>query len=95
MARKQPVVQTVPMMVIGFLALVGCANQRGTFLGLDTPKLQSPGTFEYQRNRANLFDPYSDQDRGPAVVGGRPRYFDKPAPEPVRNRWLADSWWSR
>ena len=40
-------------------------------------------------------DPYPDPNAGPEVVGGRPREFQKPLPEPVRSRYLTDSWWQR
>lgn len=54
-----------------------------------------PGPLSYQRQNAILHDPYFDNDLGPEVVGGRPREFQKPLPEPVRSRWLNDSWWAR
>ena len=53
------------------------------------------GPLSYQRQNAILHDPYFDNDLGPEVVGGRPREFQKPLPEPVRSRWLSDSWWAR
>ena len=65
----------------------GCARR---------PKIFSPpGSTTYQRYHATIHDPYPDRDLGPEVVGGRPREFDQPLPEPVRNRWLRDSWWSK
>lgn len=72
----------------------GCAG--GRFLGLEWPRFgYPPGTVEAQRNEASLHDPYPDPDAGPAVVGGRPREFQKPLSEPTRSRWLTDSWWQR
>jgi hypothetical protein len=50
---------------------------------------------EQQQYHAVMHDPWVDNDAGPEVVGGRPRGFQKPLPEPVRNRWLQDSWWAR
>ncbi len=67
------------------LAVSGCAWSRN----------QSPGSAPYQQYQATLHDPYPDTDLGPEVVGGRPREFQKPLAEPVRSRWLRDSWWSR
>jgi hypothetical protein len=54
-----------------------------------------PGTVQQQRFRATLHDPYSDKDLGPEVVGGRPRDFARPLPEPVKSRYLQDSYWGR
>ena len=54
-----------------------------------------PGSVQQQRYRATLHDPYPDRDIAPEVVGGRPREFMRPLPEPVRNRYLPDSWWPR
>jgi hypothetical protein len=68
-------------------AISGCTSGR--------PNLLHPGDLQSQRFNAIAHDPYTDADAGPEVVGGRPREFQKPLPEPVRNRWLMDSWWSR
>jgi len=68
------------------LAAPGCMNH---------PYLAQPGTIEQQRLRATIHDPYSDNDLGPYVDGGRPREFLDPLPEPVRSRIYADSWWWR
>ena len=62
----------------------GCASD-GSFLF-------NPGTIQQQRLRATVHDPYSDQDLGPEVVGGRPRDFQQPLAEPVRNRLYVDSY---
>jgi hypothetical protein len=43
------------------------------------------GTMDRQKTRAADFDPYPLNDIGPAVVGGRPRGFFDPTPEPRRN----------
>ena len=59
------------------------------------PFVGPAGTLAYQRQNATLHDPYPDNDLGPEVVGGRPREFQKPLGEPVRNRWLYDTWWTR
>jgi len=67
--------------------LVGCQ--------LYHPRPGEPRTIEQQRYSAVLHDPFADQDLGPAVVGGRPRDFQRPLAEPVRQRWFVDSWWGR
>lgn len=73
-------------LLIGFTLIIsGCGYRR--------PLLQPPGPIQYQRQSASVHDPYSDNDLGPEVVGGRPRDFQKPFAEPVRNRSLSDSWW--
>ena len=64
-------------------------------LGCARAPLAPPGSMQYQRYEATLHDPYPVDDLGPEVVGGRPRDFQKPLAEPVRNRWLTDSWWRR
>jgi hypothetical protein len=73
--------------IIGaFLLSAGCAAH---------PRLWNPGTIDQQRLRATIHDPYPDPDFGPKIDGGRPREYQQPLPEPVRNRIYADSWWWR
>lgn len=67
--------------------LAGCAGHQGRFW--------RPGTIEQQRLRATIHDPYPDPDLGPWIDGGRPREYERPLPEPVRNRIYVDSWWWR
>jgi hypothetical protein len=43
------------------------------------------GTMDRQKSRAADFDPYPLNDIGPPVLGGRPRGFFDPIPEPKRN----------
>lgn len=62
------------------VAVGGCA-------GLERPRLLAPGPAAYQQRRAERFDPYADNEAGPAVVGARPREYDKPFAEPSRARW--------
>jgi hypothetical protein len=70
------------------LSASGCASGGGwNFWG--------PGTIQQQRIRATVHDPYPDPDMAPEVVGGRPRDYQQPLPEPVRNRIFVDSWWGR
>jgi hypothetical protein len=42
------------------------------------------GTMDKQKARAADFDPYPLNDIGPEVLGGRPRGFFDPTPEPKR-----------
>ena len=55
-------------------------------------QLLDPGTAQQQQARAVKFDPYPEQELGPAVVGGRPRDYQNPPPETVRaqgpSRWF-------
>lgn len=53
------------------------------------PNWLHPGPLGPQRNDAILHDPYTLDDLGPAVVGGRPLEYAKPVPEVVRGRLLA------
>ena len=62
------------------LALTGCANRPGWGFGA------GQGTTERQKSRAAVHDLYPLNDLGPEVVGGRPREFYNPQPEPVRNQ---------
>ncbi|MBX7168881.1 MAG: membrane or secreted protein [Pirellulales bacterium] len=64
------------------LALAGCAGEA-------TPRLAAPGTVQFQRDRAEFFDPYPQNEYGPTVLGGRPKDFDRPAPEATRSRWFS------
>lgn len=64
------------------LCMVGC--------GYDRPRTQGPGTMRQQQLGATVHDPYFDNDLAPEVVGGRPREFQKPLAEPVRNQTLRD-----
>ena len=56
-----------------------------------------PGNVQQQRLRATIHDPFPDPDMGPKIDGGRPREFQEPLPEPVRNRIYADNptYWRR
>lgn len=73
---------------------LGCALPAGGCAGYH-PRFSHPGTIEQQRLRATIHDPYPDPDLGPNYDGGRPREYQNPLPEPVRNRIYADSWWWR
>ncbi|MGO9111255.1 MAG: hypothetical protein ACLP9L_18675 [Thermoguttaceae bacterium] len=45
---------------------------------LSTPNLSHPGTEANQQARAELFEPYPENDLGPPVVGARPREYQDP-----------------
>ncbi|MCI0360160.1 MAG: hypothetical protein L0211_16905 [Planctomycetaceae bacterium] len=81
-------------LVLGMLAAMGCAVMSAGCAG-SRWNFFRPGTVEQQQLRATVHDPYPDVDAGPEVVGGRPRDYAQPLPEPVRNRIYADSWWAR
>jgi hypothetical protein len=56
------------------------------------PPIRNPGTIDQQRLRATIHDPYPDPDLGPSDGGSeRPRDYQEPLPEPVRNRIYTDS----
>ena len=63
--------------------------------GLARPNWFNPGPTQYQQHRATFHDPYADNEIAPEVIGGRPRGFQKPLPEPVRNQALQNLWWAR
>ena len=66
---------------------IGLAGCRG-----DRPMLRPPGTIEKQRFNATVFDPYTDNEIGPEVVGGRPKDFQKPLTEADRSRLFRKVW---
>lgn len=61
--------------VLILVAATGCQNRFN---------LSPPGTIGEQRARAQLYDPYPDNDLGPPIVGGRPLGFDRPSAQPRR-----------
>lgn len=79
---------TLSLLLLAAFPGIGCAG--GPFRNWFAP----PGTIQQQRARATLHDPFPDQDLGPEVVGGRPREFQQ-MPEPTRQRYFYDSFWSR
>lgn len=74
--------------ILALSASVGCSS-------VDGPRWFGPGTAGQQRAEAARFDPYPENDTGPAVVGGRPRDYQNPVAEPSRARWNPLSWFSR
>jgi hypothetical protein len=67
------------------VALAGCSS-------LAMPSWSHPGSEAVQRRRALQYDPYAENEPGPAVVGVRPREYEKPPPEPSRARWFLGNW---
>ncbi len=65
----------------------GCTNITG-------PDVWHPGSAQSQQRRAERFDPYVDNDIGPAVLGGRPPGYEEPIPETQRSRWNTRPWWN-
>lgn len=62
-------------------------------VGCQLPPLFGPqGNIDYQRRKATVFDPFADADMGPEVVGGRPREYQRGAPEVDRGRWFQPNW---
>lgn len=55
------------------------------FPNLKRPNWRSPGTIAQQRETATQFDPYADNDAGPAIEGGRPREFERPQAQAARS----------
>lgn len=56
----------------------GCANNSWNFW--------HPGSAPEQQRRAEHFDPYPQTDIAPQAAGIRPRDYDQPYPEAVRNQ---------
>jgi len=62
----------------------GCAQDRPDF---GWPRFFGPGPADRQQQRAVRFDPYPQDNGGPALTGVRPREYEKPIPEIDRARW--------
>ena len=68
------------LMSCALLPLAGCSPT------VHKPRLLHPGPAGYQRAIAEDFDPYPQDDVGPAIVGGRPRDYQIPPDEVARAR---------
>ncbi len=53
------------------------------------PSFCCPGPANQQQLRAQRFDPYTESELGPEVLGGRPREYDRAIPEVDRARWTS------
>ena len=87
-----PAADRMNLRALTLLAILSCLSVAGC---AEHPYLHQPGTIQQQRLRATIHDPYPDPDLGPKIEGGRPTEYERPLPEPVRNRIYADSWWWR
>lgn len=67
------------------IALGGCKS-------VAKPDLTHPGTAQTQQTRALRYDPYPENEPGPALVGARPREYQTPPPETSRSRWFLGNW---
>ncbi len=80
-----------------FVRSLGCLSLMASLLAasgcnLYHPPIFNPGNINQQRLRATIHDPYPDPDLGPNDGGSaRPRDYQEPLPEPVRNRLYVDS----
>jgi hypothetical protein len=51
---------------------------------LAVPNLSHPGTEAHQQARAQVFEPYPENEPGPPIVGARPREYQDPRAEVLR-----------
>jgi hypothetical protein len=65
-------------------AIAGCTAEIHRYVRF--PDFMSPGWAQQQRAEAIEHDPYTLNDIGPEVVGGRPREYMQPVPEVARAR---------
>ncbi len=72
------------LMILATVVAMGCKSEGGRYAA-SKKTWRQPGTIHQQQIRATVHDPYPDQDAGPDVVGGRPRDYQQPLAEPVRN----------
>lgn len=73
--------------VVVLLQAIGCGYARNWW--------GPQGTMRQQQLDAAVYDPYASPDVGPDVVGSRPRGFQKPFAEPVRNSRPSNALWGR
>ncbi|TWT83371.1 hypothetical protein CA13_48360 [Planctomycetes bacterium CA13] len=64
------------------ISLAGCRGQ-----GILPPA----GTMNQQQANAIVHDPYCQNDIAPYEAASRPRDYQEPLPEPVRNRLIPDA----
>ena len=68
------------------LAVAVVLSVGGCSTNMRWPNWFHPGPAGYQRHNAIYHDPYPLDDVAPAVVGGRPREYQRPFPEVRRGR---------
>jgi hypothetical protein len=61
-----------------------CAPQLACSSAVRKPTLLHPGPAPYQRDNAQQFDPYPQNDMGPKIMGGRPPDYAIPPNEVTR-----------
>lgn len=76
------------VLAAGLLIAVGTSGCKSTA----GPCWLHPGPAQTQQNRALRYDPYPENETGPAMVGARPREYQKPPPEASRARWFLGRW---
>lgn len=76
---------TTLVTVMGFIAIIGLSGCRGRKL------LAPPGPMLQQQANATVHDPFPEEDIAPGDLGARPPSYQRPLPEPVRNRIVADA----
>jgi hypothetical protein len=79
--RSWPLAVALPILS----ALAGCCSTAG-------PDWAHPGGADVQQKRALRFDPYPENEPGPALTGVRPREYEDPPPETSRARWTLGNW---
>jgi hypothetical protein len=72
-------------------AVPGAATSATPAGGVQGPNWNNPGTLSQQQQRANVFDPFANNEVAPEIVGGRPRDFQKPMSEATRAHGFRDA----
>src|SRR5271166_6600170 len=70
--------------ILSLIAFSAVLPMCGGCVGLATPNLSHPGTEANQQARAQVFEPYPENEPGPPVVGARPREYQEPRAEVLR-----------
>jgi hypothetical protein len=86
----KPGVHRYLLIVLGGLSAasaVGCASDQTLH-----QKLFQPGPAQYQRQRAEKYDPYNEIPIGPRDDSSRPPDFQQPNPEAAQGRWKRWGW---
>jgi len=71
----------ITVLLLSSLGSIGCQHFQQQ---ISKPR----GEIRQQQYRAALFDPYSVTEVGTDLGGMRPPEFDRPLPEPVRDKYL-------
>lgn len=81
----------LPRLFLVAMTSLALASAAGCSSTVKKPRLLHPGPAEYQRANAVQFDPYPQNDMGPAIVGGRPREYAIPVNEVERSLQYSNS----